>query len=233
LHKLIGCNEDILKGNEAMTKAMNERDMQIAKTRIAKPTDIAVMTCADQTAEQLSNVGGVHANPQGGNVSDTLGPLVMEPLKKSLTKLGEGNPLGSLGSMAMNSYAEITAEFNKALGSLTGGLGGLGGVGGVGGATDCGMTDQIFDMAKCLQTPQIPSLNDMLNGVLDTAGGTVKDAINAPFDALNSVCEGVSDQLGGYMNDIDSVMNDAADSATSPLTNAVDGLNNSVNSIRN
>ena len=64
---------------------MNERDMQVAKSMITQPASIAQTTCTDQHIQTQSAAGGILSNLPGGNISETMGPLIEQPFIKNLT----------------------------------------------------------------------------------------------------------------------------------------------------
>jgi hypothetical protein len=227
---LIGCDPAVLEKGKEIVDAMNESDMQIAKSMITQPTPIEQTTCADQHIQRMSGTGGIMSNPAAGNISASLGPLVEQPFIQNLTSnFMAGNPLGSLQSMINNSYGKVVEEFNTMMSGLSGGLlGGLGGggSGGAGASGGCDMMNESWLLAQCIQMPKFPSVNDILGGALNDVTGGLTDMINSPFKALDKVCEGMSDKLGDYTNSLTDSINDSVGSLTSPITDMASDISN-------
>ena len=232
---LLGCDTAVLDQNKTIVDAMNERDMQVAKSMITQPASIAQTTCTDQHIQTQSAAGGILSNLPGGNISETMGPLIEQPFIKNLTSnFMSANPLGSLQSMINNSYAQVTEQFNTMMSGLSGGL--LGGLGG-GGAGDtsggCDMMNESWLLSQCIQMPKFPSVNDILNGAMNEVTGAVTDLINSPFKALDQVCQGMSDKLGDFSSKAENIFEDAVSSATSPITDSLNQATGTITDIGN
>lgn len=232
-NRLLGCDPAVLEQNETIVDAMNERDMQVAKSMITQPASIAQTTCTDQHIQTQSAAGGILSNLPGGNISETMGPLIEQPFIQNLTSnFMSANPLGSLQSMINNSYTQVVEEFNTMMSGLSGGL--LGGLGGGAGASGgCDMMNESWLLSQCIQMPKFPSVNDILNGALENVTGAVTDLINSPFKALDQVCQGMSDKLGDYTNSLTDTINSGVDSITSPITDTLGEATGNITDIGN
>jgi hypothetical protein len=229
----LGCDPAVLEQNETIVDAMNERDMQVAKSMITQPASIAQTTCTDQHIQTQSAAGGILSNLPGGNISETMGPLIEQPFIQNLTSnFMSANPLGSLQSMINNSYTQVVEEFNTMMSGLSGGL--LGGLGGGAGASGgCDMMNESWLLSQCIQMPKFPSVNDILNGALENVTGAVTDLINSPFKALDQVCQGMSDKLGDFSSKAENIFEDAVNSATSPITDTLGEATDNITGIGN
>jgi len=110
----------------------------------------------------------------------------------------------------------LANSFFGDLGSLFGGGGGINVP-----KTDCDMQQMVWDVAQCIEMPQLPSLSNIIGGKLDELAGNIASAPDNFFDAA---CNGMNDVLGGAFRNASDVYENAANAATQPLSDAASNL---------
>ncbi len=215
---LIGCDEDISEQTTDRVDALMEQQFEAANSVITQPTPVEQLTCFDQTTEIFSQIGGIHSDPQQGNIDDSIVPAVQQPLQQQMQQFMTGNIAGGITDVINNAFSSIASSF--------GGLSGLFGGGG-GASTNCDMQEQAWLISQCIEMPQIPSLGDILGGeigeIMGTVGGVV-GALGNPERMMEQVCSMANSALQGLLGGGGGgAFEAAAENTFSPITDTVGG----------
>jgi len=83
------------------------------------------------------------------------------------------------------------------------------------------MQQMIWDVAQCVDMPQLPSLSNIIGGRLGELAGNINDAPDNFFDAA---CQAVNGILGNSFRNAGDIYDNAARAATQPLSDAASNL---------
>ena len=228
---LIGCDTSVLDGSQKIVDALNELQMETAKSMITKPASLGMMSCEDQHHNVISKAMGIFSNPGGGD--QVITPHVKEPYADFTGQFFKNNIAGTLSS-----------AFNKSFTDLFEGLGGIlqagenissslsSALGGGSANKDCGMQEEAWLLAQCIQMPKIPSLSNVLGGKIAEIQGKLQgltDLAN-PERLIQKMCNSANskmkEKLGDLFSSAESKIDGAANAVTSPITDAANDLSN-------
>ena len=200
IHDLIGCDPTIFEAAQARVEALQQLEFDTANQLITQPTPVEQATCLDQHTAVIAAAGGIHSNP-GGTIQNSIGPVVQQPLAQTLGQFGSGIQ-GTISNIIESEFSSLANSFFGDLGSLFGGGGGINVP-----KTDCDMQQMVWDVAQCIEMPQLPSLSNIIGGKLGELAGNIA---NAPDNFFDAACNGMNDVLGGAFRNASDVYENAA-----------------------
>jgi len=207
----IGCDEDVYEQSENLTNALLQQRVEAANQLITQPTPVEQATCLDQHTEVIkAAMNGIHSNVEASNTS--IAKVVQQPLKETLNQFSS-NIGGTISNIISNEFSEIASAFS----GLFGGGGGLNVP-----KTNCDMQQLAWDVAQCIEMPQLPSLSNIVGGRLGELTGAIE---NAPERFIDQACKGMGGVLGDYMADVNSAFDAVAKDLSKPISDAASAVN--------
>jgi hypothetical protein len=238
LHNLIGCDPEVLEEGQKIVDALNEAQIEAAKAIITKPNPLGVTGCEDQHHNIIEQIMGEFSNFGGGNQS--LVKNVKEPHAQHTGQFfGPQNIAGTMTSALQQAFVgtfgqagqnvlNTAQNVNNTVNNFASSLGGLFGGGGGNASKDCGLQEDAWLIAQCIEMPQIPSLSNILGGKIAEIQGAIQGVADLanPERLLQKVCSGANDKVKGLFGAATDKFKDAADAVTTPITDSAASLTN-------
>jgi hypothetical protein len=235
---LIGCDTSVLEEGQKIVDALNEAQIEAAKAIITKPNPLGVTGCEDQHHNIIEQIMGEFSNFGGGNQS--LVKNVKEPHAQHTGQFfGPQNIAGTMTSALQQAFVgtfgqagqdvlNTAQNVNNTVNNFASSLGGLFGGGGGNASKDCGLQEDAWLIAQCIEMPQIPSLSNILGGKIAEIQGAIQGVADLanPERLLQKVCSGANDKVKGLFGAATDKFKDAADAVTTPITDSAASLTN-------
>ncbi len=235
---LIGCDPEVLEEGQKIVDALNEAQIEAAKAIITKPNPLGVTGCEDQHHNIIENIMSGFSNIGGGNQSlvqnvkqphaqhtgQFFGPQNIAGTMTSALQKAFVGTFGQAGQNMLNTANNV----NNTINNFASSLGGIFGGGGGSASKDCGLQEDAWLIAQCIEMPQIPSLSNILGGKIAEIQGAIQGVADLanPERLLQKVCGAANDKVKGLFGAATDKFKDAADAVTTPITDSAASLTN-------